>query len=351
MEKIDKNTVPINHNEIRLFLVGRNEMLRLPYLIKHYRNIGVDRFFIVDNGSTDNTIDFLLSQKDIHVFYTEDSYKENLAGIAWVNNLLDQYGFKNWCLIVDADEILVYPYSEFINIHKLCSFLDEHKATGLFTLLLDMYPNGPLSKAIYTPEKSFFEVANYFDNGPYHVFPAKNFPHLQIRGGVRRRLFWENANENAGPALNKVPLVKWTKDMKFTGSTHTLKPYVTLAPITGALLHFKYFSDFAENAMREYKRNDRPFIDEYRLYAEMMEKNPDTSFLCSESTYYDSSYTLVQFGLMRDYYIFRQFAKKIILNSNYSTKDKSVSLPDGVFWGGKKTSIEKSLQILPLLGG
>ena len=102
MKKLDTLKIPSAREEIRLFLVGRDEGLRLPFLIEHYRLAGVDRFFVVDNGSTDGMTDFLLSQKDVHVFYTEDSYKENKAGVSWVNQLLDQYGVGHWCLVVDA---------------------------------------------------------------------------------------------------------------------------------------------------------------------------------------------------------------------------------------------------------
>jgi len=44
---------------IFLFSTMRNEALRLPYFLEYYRALGVDQFFIVDNGSTDGTAELL----------------------------------------------------------------------------------------------------------------------------------------------------------------------------------------------------------------------------------------------------------------------------------------------------
>jgi hypothetical protein len=40
-----------SRDEIRLFARCRNEILRLPAFFQHYRAMGVDRFYIVDNES------------------------------------------------------------------------------------------------------------------------------------------------------------------------------------------------------------------------------------------------------------------------------------------------------------
>jgi len=41
MRKIDPNLIPNAPGEIRLFMVIRNESLRLPYLFKYYLQMGV----------------------------------------------------------------------------------------------------------------------------------------------------------------------------------------------------------------------------------------------------------------------------------------------------------------------
>ncbi|KZY31971.1 hypothetical protein A3731_22865 [Roseovarius sp. HI0049] len=66
-----------------ILLVGclRNEMLRLPAFLEHYRGLGVDRFLLVDNGSGDGSREFLLAQEDVTVFHTSQSYAESECGI------------------------------------------------------------------------------------------------------------------------------------------------------------------------------------------------------------------------------------------------------------------------------
>ena len=50
-----RNLIP-ERKEIRLFAIMRNESLRLPYFLEYYKNLGVDRFFLIDNNSTDGSV-------------------------------------------------------------------------------------------------------------------------------------------------------------------------------------------------------------------------------------------------------------------------------------------------------
>jgi glycosyltransferase involved in cell wall biosynthesis len=109
----------------------RNEYAKLPYLFDHYRRLGVDRFFVIDNGSTDGTRAFLLSQKDTHVWTTTESFKKAKFGSKWFEILLKKYGTDHWCLIADADEVFVYPDYEHVTLHQLAYFLEQEGSTAL----------------------------------------------------------------------------------------------------------------------------------------------------------------------------------------------------------------------------
>ncbi|MFX8828798.1 glycosyltransferase family 2 protein, partial [Acinetobacter baumannii] len=89
---------PVSDNkaEIRLFGVVRNENLRLPAFLDHYRKLGVSRFFFVSNASTDGTNEFLLAQPDCHVFHTAGSYAKVKAGLGWLNPLITEFGTDHW---------------------------------------------------------------------------------------------------------------------------------------------------------------------------------------------------------------------------------------------------------------
>jgi Glycosyl transferase family 2 len=68
--RIDTRTISDIPGEVLTFMNVRNELLRLPQTLDHYRTIGVSRFFVTDNGSTEGTKEFLLTQPDCHVFVT-----------------------------------------------------------------------------------------------------------------------------------------------------------------------------------------------------------------------------------------------------------------------------------------
>lgn len=163
--KDDRNYVPEDSakREIRVFTVVKNEMARLPYFLDYHRNLGANRFIFLDNGSTDGSYAFLLKQPDCHVFHTSDKYSEATSGIKWTKRLLDEYGTGHWCMVLDADELLVYPECETVNIRKFCDFLDSEGSEVLYTFLLDMYPKGKIETAVCKPGSNFIDLAPCFD--------------------------------------------------------------------------------------------------------------------------------------------------------------------------------------------
>lgn len=114
-------------------MVVRNASLRLPYLFEHNRSRGVDRFFVVDNDSTDGSLAFLKSQPNSHCFHTSDNYRYSMCGIYWIEYLADQYGLDHWCLFVDEDEVVTYPHWEDVGLKEFCEYLDGESATALYS--------------------------------------------------------------------------------------------------------------------------------------------------------------------------------------------------------------------------
>ena len=133
-----------SRDEIRLFARCRNERLRLPAFFQHYRAMGVDRFYIVDNESSDGTTEYLASQPDVHLFRTTDRYGESGSGTAWMNALLAEFGVGCWCVTVDIDELLIFPGSEQTPLRRLTAHLDGRGHDAFVCLMLDLYPAGPI---------------------------------------------------------------------------------------------------------------------------------------------------------------------------------------------------------------
>lgn len=297
LTRMDERDLPDNSQEIRALIVVQNEKKRLTWLLTYYRKMGVDRFLVVDNDSSDGTTEYLLAQPDVHVWHTSDSYGESKYGRYWLDEIRAKHGCGHWCLVVDADEILVFPRSEYITLKDLVSYMEAYGYRGLFTFMLDMYPSGPLSQAVLEENQDFTEVADHFDVGPYFVMPSENFPRVGVNGGLRRRMFFQSGMKGRGPNLRKVPLIQWQDGDSYT-SAHSCSP-VQLADITGVILHFKYFSDFHEKVAIEAGRKEHANMGmEYSIYLDAISETPEVSFLSELSRKYSSTTELVKLQLL-----------------------------------------------------
>ena len=78
---VKNRTAGVGANDILLFATLRNEQLRLPFFMAHYRRLGVQHFFLISNNSTDGTNDFLARQQDVSIWTTSHSYKLSRFGI------------------------------------------------------------------------------------------------------------------------------------------------------------------------------------------------------------------------------------------------------------------------------
>jgi glycosyltransferase involved in cell wall biosynthesis len=312
LTRMDTRPIPERAGEIRACLVVRNEALRLASVLDHCRQLGVGRFLIVDNGSDDGTLELLLAQPDVHVFSSLDSYAANTMGMAWTNAILDAFADDHWALIVDADELFIYPRYEQVSLAALCRFLDETEARGLFSLLLDMYSDRPVAESVHTPGEALIETCAYFDRGPYRTVADREFPFTRIYGGVRDRLFREGLQGRYhSPTVSKIPLVRWRAGMRFVASTHHLTP-LPLSTLAGGLLHFKFLQDFHARALTEVARNQHHGdAHEYRAYLELLQAGPRFNLMSPASVRFEDSGQLVRLGLMQTSEAYERFANAL----------------------------------------
>ena len=153
----------VERDDILLFSTVRNEVVRLPFFLKHHRNLGVRHFFFVENNSDDGTREYLEDQPDVSLWTTTDSYKLSRFGVDWLTWLQRRYAHGHWCLTLDADEILIYPHYETRPLPALTSWLEQHDRDSFGALMLDMYPKGPLDTHSYSAGGDPFEILSWFD--------------------------------------------------------------------------------------------------------------------------------------------------------------------------------------------
>ncbi|WP_110710254.1 glycosyltransferase family 2 protein [Salinicola sp. CR57] len=277
MRKKTDNAARISSNDVLLFVTMKNEVHRLEYFFKYYRELGVKHFFVVDNGSDDGTAEFLAKQEDVTSFYTEDSYKDSNFGMHWLNYLLFKYGRGHWCLTCDPDEFLVYPYMDTRSLQDLTSHLDSLDQDSFFTVMLDMYSSKPVSESHYAAGSDPLLTCPFYDSVGYSKQYNHSYRNLFVQGGVRRRVFAKDHPE-AAPALNKVPLVKWAWNYVYVSSMHMMLPRrlnrcVDEKKTTGALLHFKFIGQLNDKVKHELlAKQHYNNSAEYKQYGAVIDK-------------------------------------------------------------------------------
>ncbi|MEL6806819.1 MAG: glycosyltransferase family 2 protein [Pseudomonadota bacterium] len=304
LKRVVNRTDQIRPTDLLAFTTLRNEMVRLPFFLNYYREMGINQFLIVDNGSTDGSLDYLASQPDVSVWSTQAGYKRARFGVDWLNWLQSKYGHGHWTLVVDPDEFLVYPFCDTRPLRALTDWLDASSIKSFSAMLLDMYPKGRLDEQPYEVGQNPLEIASWFDSGNYTISRNKKLGNLWIQGGPRARVFFADAPAKA-PALNKIPLVKWDRRYAYVSSTHMLLPrglnqvYDEWGgeKASGALLHAKFLDTFNTKATEELDRKQHYAASvEYKAYAKMLDENPD--LWCKWSEKYINWRQLEILGLM-----------------------------------------------------
>ena len=280
---VQNRTAAIRRDDIIAFTTLRNERVRLPYFLSYYRNLGVSHFVMVDNGSDDGSAEYLAAQKDVSLWSTGASYKRSRFGVDWLNWLQSRYGHNHWTLTVDIDEFLVYPFCDTRPIRALTDWLDASSIRSFGAMLLDMYPKGLIGAQPYEEGADPFDIASWFDSGNYMIQKNKAFGNLWIQGGPRARMFFADTPARA-PALNKIPLVRWSRGYAWVSSTHMLLPRGLNQVYdewggeksSGCLLHAKFLDTFSAKSEEELERRQHyANSHEYRAYHNQLKDDPD----------------------------------------------------------------------------
>lgn len=346
LKRMDARPVPDSRCEVRAILVARNEALRLPQVLEHHRKLGVDRFFVVDNGSRDGTLELLLEQPDVHVFFTDGPFRDEKS--LWRLHLLGEFCEDSWTLNLDGDELFVFPDCDQIDLRELCRFAESEEARGVLAPLVDMYPAEALDANAYEAGASLVAACPYFDDSGYYLIYRRkdSSPPFRLYGGARARVLFEGGRADAGarrrlaewlfdlrrtrpawpsripllgpridaialsglprdlPLLGKVPLLRWNRALGLRtsnlGALHWVKPPIRLASCWGALLHFKFLGDLRQRVGEAVEKKLYGQADpEYERYHEALSRGERLRLLGPCSRRYESVESLLEVGLLR----------------------------------------------------
>ncbi|MGY6587762.1 MAG: glycosyltransferase family 2 protein [Wenzhouxiangella sp.] len=314
-----------SNSNVVVFSIMKDERFFVGAFLDYYRRLGVGSFLILDDGSTDGTLEFLLNQSDVTVLKSSFKYGQVInrrgrlpwrsaqmrAGIR-LKALIPNNHLKNrWCIYADADEFLVLP-SQFDGIDRFTQVLDGYGLSVVLSVVVEMYPD-TISDLLDGPAKlnSFEELLELSRN-----FDAIRLLSLTDNGEVNRlnvsasgRLFrahdilFGNSNEVGtleearqsrgtkqlaiGTAINKISLLK-----PGSGTRMVCGHWANVPPaseVALAILHFKFTPDVIRRAQaalesRAWAQGSAKYSNYELLFQRM--KEAGSSFLGPDSLAY-----------------------------------------------------------------
>ncbi len=329
MSKFLDNSLQIKHNDLTqnkgfiLSAILKNEIYILPSFLKHYRALGVERFYILDDNSDDGSLEYLAAQPDVMLLESEHNYgaplpvprsdKLRRAMLAWRNSIPEYYIKDQWHLHVDVDEFIDLPKGVFVS-----DFTTKQENTDIvWANMIDLYPR-IWDDILQEPTPQIENIRWFFDARPHYKFYnfLKN-PHL-VYSGARARLrenfmtvekqpekithkfkrqFDGNPYQRMGNLL-KPALIRWKSNHSFR-SSHYIKN-ARYQKILLPMRHYKFAPNLTHKidfAIKEkvYNNGSQGYRELLDIHQNMQKKS--ASFLCEDSREFENFDSFKEAGI------------------------------------------------------
>lgn len=272
-------------DEVILLIAVKNDCSRIAHLLNHYRSIGIKHFVFIDNGSNDGTVEKVLQQEDTACYLVKARFN-SFRKAGWFNRIAAHYGTNRLYIVIDSDELFVYPEMTRLPIGQYVKIIQNKQISCVKTVMLDMYPNGTLMDETMSDEE-YLARCTYFDRGDRSGHPGEYVvSDRSVSGGMRARVF----GEKDGLLLTKPTLLHYSK--AFLLSPHHFYPDSenNKALHGGALLHYKFLpSDKERYRQRVCEGNYYRRSAMYKTITAKLERTPDINAMCDISVEFDAA--------------------------------------------------------------
>ena len=232
--------------------------------IFHYNELGVTKFALINCGSPKeiNIIKKFANSFDVDIdFWLWSGMFSCNKECAIKQRIIDFYGKNNWYLLVDSDELFIFPNFKERKIYNYVSELESHQTYITKSLMIDVYPKGNILVKNNIDDWKYIDKDGYCRESKFDKIP-------RYYGGMRSRVFGIKSS------IQKISLFKYT-GKEFIANDHFLFPYIlNNAPLRHILLHYKFqpgFLNFYKALVDEKIHwNDS---SEYRKYLKLIEKS------------------------------------------------------------------------------
>lgn len=235
----------------------KNGAYYLPALLEHHRAIGVSHFLIIDNGSTDGSIERLAAEPDVTVI--ENRLPVSYYEVLFRSLLPRRFVQGGWFLTVDSDEMFDPPPGCDGSIRPLLRYLVENRYTALLAHALDMFSDAPaeVTKGWSYEEAldklclyslSHLERIDYHDpNFELSFFLRENQTDAPMhfwQGGMRQEVFGER------PLLTRHNIIRNAPGVGTEAHVHAVSD-VRVADVTASFRHYKFAGEYMGRDRRQ----------------------------------------------------------------------------------------------------
>jgi len=266
---VDKARRLLREN-IAVVCVLRNEKVMVRHFLAHYRSLGVKCFCFVDNVSDDGTLELLLGQDDVVLYSADTQYRMSHYGVDWQQAVLANHFLGKWAVVADADELLVFEGWTKTSLSEALERISEEGADAAQVLMVDMYPEGPLSSADLT-EADPFEVAPWYDKIPFrqvHLHRGVFGDGPTVTSNARHRV--DPTSPPHAFTTNKYAIIKYNPGVRLSEGLHSATNLRVSSKIFW-FAHFKYHSGLATKVAEEVRRGQHfGNAAEYRRYESLL---------------------------------------------------------------------------------
>jgi glycosyltransferase involved in cell wall biosynthesis len=153
----------------------RNGEYYIENFIRHYQALGETHIILLDNDSSDRTVEIASTFDHVTVLSSRLPYRT----YAWVfkSYLINTYGRNRWTIVADIDEFLALPAP----LHEFLEEVEREGAEVVSVHMLDMFPRGDFRTV--APDQMVDRCIYYEQNSMVKTSGGG------WMGGVRRRLF------------------------------------------------------------------------------------------------------------------------------------------------------------------
>src|SRR5215813_4222720 len=282
-------------DELLVLCVVRNGALHVKSFLEHHLTLGATHVVLLDNGSTDATIDLARAYDRVTILRTTCPYRTYETILK--RYLVDRFSRDRWNLFADIDERFDYPYSDLMDVRRLLTYLNQHAYTVVLAQMLDLFGSGPLDRVRSSPDDSLREICPYYDisgleTHDYAFGRPANSAIKMHSGGIRKVVF---GSENG---LTKAALIFLSKEIvPFVGWHHA--EHASIADLSCVLLHYPFLSTFYEK-VEEAVRTDRypPAREEYRRYWSRLKEAPHLSLKQETARRFEGVNSLLESGFL-----------------------------------------------------